>query len=74
MLCALWCCWGGKLPISGSLLAPFFGLWDQEGQLALNASLTWVAGDFGSCEDQGQLFRFVGVGAYVVCGLAHPPL
>lgn len=30
MLCALWCYWGGKIHISGFLLAPLFG---QEGPI-----------------------------------------
>lgn len=74
MLCALWSAGEERYPFLALFLLHFLACGARKGQLALNASLTWEAGAFGSWEDQGQLFRFAGAGTCVVCGVTPPPL
>lgn len=46
----------------------FWGCGGRKALSALNATLTWMAGDFGGCEDQRQLLGFACAGICVACG------
>lgn len=64
----------GRDQCLASILLLFLVHGSRKDSSALNASLTWVASDFGSCKDQRQLFKFACAGMCVACGPTPLPL